>query len=49
MGYYNRCKKKLLLLDPNNSEFLTTYESISSGKIKILPMLIISDKLILEK
>ena len=42
-------EKKLLLLDPNNREFLTVYKSISGGGIEIPPMLILSGALILKK
>ena len=42
-------EKKLLLSDPDNREFLTGCESISGGGVKIPPMLILSDALILEK
>lgn len=42
-------EKKLLLSDPDNREFLTAYESISNGGVKIPPILILSSAFILEK
>lgn len=42
-------EKKLLLSDPDNRDFLTAYESISNRGVEILPMLILSGALILEK
>ena len=42
-------EKKLLLSDLDNREFLTACKSISDGGMKILPMLILSGALILEK
>ena len=42
-------EKKQLLSDPDNREFLTAYESISDGGVKIPPMLILSGVVTLEK
>lgn len=42
-------EKQLLLLDPDNREFITAYKSISNGEVEIPPMLILSVALTLEK
>lgn len=42
-------KKKLLLSDLENREFLIIYKSISSREIKIPPVSILSNTLILKK
>ena len=59
-GFYVRCgivhrviiidaEAKLLLSDPNNGEFLTSYERMSNGEIEILSILILGSVVILEK
>lgn len=49
MDYYNRYRKKLLLLGPDNRKFLAVYKNISGERVEIFLMLILSNVLILEK